>query len=720
VDPCLSSRHHSINGQWQQCDHHRDANQQYYRTHIGRLYHHPSVNGCAGTPFTLTVTVNPTAVITSSATDNWCNAVSNTYTATSSSSTATFAWTRASVAGITPLTGSGSSATITETLTNSTTEPILVDYIITPSVNGCAGTPFTLTVTVNPTAVITSSATDNWCNAVSNTYTATSSSSTATFAWTRASVAGITPLTGSGSSATITETLTNSTTEPILVDYIITPSVNGCAGTPFTLTVTVNPTAVITSSATDNWCNAVSNTYTATSSSSTATFAWTRASVAGITPLTGSGSSATITETLTNSTTEPILVDYIITPSVNGCAGTPFTLTVTVNPTAVITSSATDNWCNAVSNTYTATSSSSTATFAWTRASVAGITPLTGSGSSATITETLTNSTTEPILVDYIITPSVNGCAGTPFTLTVTVNPTAVITSSATDNWCNAVSNTYTATSSSSTATFAWTRASVAGITPLTGSGSSATITETLTNSTTEPILVDYIITPSVNGCAGTPFTLTVTVNPTAVITSSATANWCNAVSNTYTATSSSSTATFAWTRASVAGITPLTGSGSSATITETLTNSTTEPILVDYIITPSVNGCAGTPFTLTVTVNPTAVITSSATDNWCNAVSNTYTATSSSSTATFAWTRASVAGITPLTGSGSSATITETLTNSTTEPILVDYIITPSVNGCAGTPFTLTVTVNPTAVITSSATNQQYYRTHIGRLIMV
>jgi gliding motility-associated-like protein len=666
----------------------------------------PSVNGCAGTPFTLTVTVNPTAVITSSATDNWCNAVSNTYTATSSSSTATFAWTRASVAGITPLTGSGSSATITETLTNSTTEPILVDYIITPSVNGCAGTPFTLTVTVNPTAVITSSATDNWCNAVSNTYTATSSSSTATFAWTRASVAGITPLTGSGSSATITETLTNSTTEPILVDYIITPSVNGCAGTPFTLTVTVNPTAVITSSATDNWCNAVSNTYTATSSSSTATFAWTRASVAGITPLTGSGSSATITETLTNSTTEPILVDYIITPSVNGCAGTPFTLTVTVNPTAVITSSATDNWCNAVSNTYTATSSSSTATFAWTRASVAGITPLTGSGSSATITETLTNSTTEPILVDYIITPSVNGCAGTPFTLTVTVNPTAVITSSATDNWCNAVSNTYTATSSSSTATFAWTRASVAGITPLTGSGSSATITETLTNSTTEPILVDYIITPSVNGCAGTPFTLTVTVNPTAVITSSATANWCNAVSNTYTATSSSSTATFAWTRASVAGITPLTGSGSSATITETLTNSTTEPILVDYIITPSVNGCAGTPFTLTVTVNPTAVITSSATDNWCNAVSNTYTATSSSSTATFAWTRASVAGITPLTGSGSSATITETLTNSTTEPILVDYIITPSVNGCAGTPFTLTVTVNPTAVITSSATD--------------
>ncbi len=647
--------------------------------------------------FDCDVTVNPTAVITSGATANWCNNVENTYTATSSSSTATFAWDRAAVAGISNAAASGTGAVITETLINTTTEPVVVHYLITPSVNGCAGTQFDLSVTVNPTAVITSGATANWCNNVENTYTATSSSSTATFAWDRAAVAGISNAAASGTGAVITETLINTTTEPVVVHYLITPSVNGCAGTQFDLSVTVNPTAVITSGATANWCNNVENTYTATSSSSTATFAWDRAAVAGISNAAASGTGAVITETLINTTTEPVVVHYLITPSVNGCAGTQFDLSVTVNPTAVITSGATANWCNNVENTYTATSSSSTATFAWDRAAVAGISNAAASGTGAVITETLINTTTEPVVVHYLITPSVNGCAGTQFDLSVTVNPTAVITSGATANWCNNVENTYTATSSSSTATFAWDRAAVAGISNAAASGTGAVITETLINTTTEPVVVHYLITPSVNGCAGTQFDLSVTVNPTAVITSGATANWCNNVENTYTATSSSSTATFAWDRAAVAGISNAAASGTGAVITETLINTTTEPVVVHYLITPSVNGCAGTQFDLSVTVNPTAVITSGATANWCNNVENTYTATSSSSTATFAWDRAAVAGISNAAASGTGAVITETLINTTTEPVVVHYLITPSVNGCTGTQFDLSVTVNPT-----------------------
>ena len=152
-------------------------------------------------------------------------------------------------------------------------------------------------------------------------------------------------------------------------------------------------------------------------------------------------------------------------------------------------------------------------------------------------------------------------------------------------------------------------------------SGTGAVITETLINTTTEPVVVHYLITPSVNGCTGTQFDLSVTVNPTAVITSGATANWCNNVENTYTATSSSSTATFAWDRSAVAGISNAATSGTGAVITETLINTTTEPVVVHYLITPSVNGCTGTQFDLSVTVNPTAVITSGATANWCNNV---------------------------------------------------------------------------------------------------
>jgi len=345
---------------------------------------------------------------------------------------------------------------------------------------------------------------------------------------------------------------------------------------------------------------------------------------------------------------------------VNSCPGTPKSVNVTVNPTAVITSPATANWANNVSNTYNITSSSTVPppTYVWSRAAVIGITPATGAGTGAVITETLVNSTTNPIIVHYLITPNVNGCDGITFDLAVTVNPTSVITSPSTANWCNNVSNSYTITSSTvPTPVFNWTRAFVAGITNTAGSGTGAIITETLVNITTDPIVVTYVITPIVNGFPGTSSNVAVTVNPTAVITSAATANWCNSIPNTYNILSSSTTPTpvYTWSRAAVPGITPLTGGGVGASIVESLVNSTTDPIVVTYVIMPTVNGCDGTPKNIAVTVNPTAVITSPVTANWCNNVPDIYNIASSSSTPvpSYTWTRAMVTGITPATGAG-------------------------------------------------------------------
>jgi len=678
----------------------------------------PSVNGCIGTIQNVVVTVNPTAVITSPVTANWCNNVSNSYNITSSSSTPppVFTWTRAAMPGITPATGAGTGITITETLLNATTNAIVVTYVVTPTVNGCAGTSQNVAVTVNPSAIITSPATANWANNVSNTYNITSSTTTPVpvYSWTRAAVAGITPATGAGVGPAITETLDNSTTNPIVVHYIITFTVNGCPGTTFDLAVTVNPTSAITSPPTANWCNNTTNTYNITSSTvPTPDYSWTRAAVPGISNPPGAGIGATITETLVNTTPDPVVATYVITPSINGFPGTPAFVAVTVNPTAVITSPATANWCNSILNSYSITSSSTLPppAYTWTRTAVAGITPATGSGTGTPLTETLVNGTVNPVVVSYLITPSVNGCDGTPKTISVTVNPTAVITSPPTANWCNGIQGTYNITSSSNapTPSYSWTRAAMPGITPATGAGASATIQETLTNATTDPIVVHYLVTPTVNSCTGTVYDVAVTVNPTAVITSVPTANWCNSVVNTYNVTSSSANPppAYSWTRAAVAGITPATGAGAGAAISETLINSTTDPIVVSYVITPSVNGCTGTPKTINVTVNPTAVVTSPAIANWCNNTSTTYNITSSSTTPppVFTWTRAAVAGITPATGAGSGNAITETLTNATTDPLVISYVVTPTVNGCAGTPKNISVTVNPTAVITSPAT---------------
>ena len=68
--------------------------------------------------------------------------------------------------------------------------------------------------------------------------------------------------------------------------------------------------------------------------------------------------------------------------------------------------------------------------------------------------------------------------------------------------------------------------------------------------------------------------------------------------------------------------------------INEALVNTTTEPIDVVYIITPKINGCDGTLYNVTVTVNPTAVITSPDTDTVCDNTPLGYNITSSTAIA--------------------------------------------------------------------------------------
>ena len=675
----------------------------YYRPHFVA-----SGQGCNladGTETIVTVQIDPTwNVITAPAT-NICTGESVTFSATlNNAGTGTIQWIRSG-------TSMGAGIVVT-----SPDAPGVGTYYYRPQYipgyGGCNLADGTETlVIVHPYPILTSTLTPGpICSGSVFSYSPTSDLGGTSFNWSRATVPGITPAGPTSGTNSPDETLNNSTASSLTVRYVYTLTANGCTNpTTFNVDVLVNPIAVITSSVTANWCNNTSNTYTATSSSLAATFTWTRAVMGGISNLAGSGSTAAITETLNNTTTEPVIVHYLITPSVNSCAGTTFDLSVTVNPTAVITSGSTTNWCNNVSNTYTATSSSSTATFAWTRATVTGISNLAGSGSGATITETLINTTTEPVTVHYLITPSVNGCAGTTFNLSVTVNPTSVINSGATADWCNNISNTYTATSTSSTATFAWTRAVVGGISNLAGSGSTATITETLNNTTTEPVIVHYLITPNVNGCTGTTFNLAVTVNPTSVITSGAIANWCNNISSTYTATSSSSTASFTWTRAVVGGISNLAGSGSMATITETLINTSTAPVVVHYLIIPSVNGCAGTTFDLAVTVNPTGEVDQPASQVVCNGSSTatvTFATVNTGGVTTYTWTNNDISIGLAATGSGNIPMFTAT--NAGTSPVVATIIVTPHFTSggvtCDGPTKTFTITVNPTGEVDQPA----------------
>lgn len=92
-------------------------------------------------------------------------------------------------------------------------------------------------------------------------------------------------------------------------------------------------------------------------------------------------------------------------------------------------------------------------------------------------------------------------------------------------------------------------------------------------------------------------------------------------------------------------------------------------------------------------------LLSSSTEEDICTGSAFSYTATCSTPGVSFSWTRAAVTGISNPASSGSSATINETLINTTSSPIVVTYVFTLSPAGCgtAGTiNRSLTLTVNP------------------------
>ncbi len=629
-----------------------------------------------------------------------CNGATFTYAPTSQVSGVNFSWSRSSISGITPATSSGAGS-ISEVLNNTTTEPITVTYVYTLTANGCSKTT-NITVAVNPTPVLTSLLSRVVCNNAAFTYTATSATSNTTFSWTRATVSGISNSAGNGTSGIINETLINTTTAPIVVNYQITLIANGCTNTQ-TLAVTVNPTPILSSSLTNPAiCSPSLFTYTPNSATVGASYAWTRSPNSSITPTpSGSSNVVPINETLTNISHVQTTVTYNIITTANNCSNTAQQVTVVVNPKPLLTTT-TATVCNNTLFNYTAASTTPTTTFTWTRAGVANISNTSASGTN-TINETLINTSNSPVVVTYNFVLTANGCTNNQ-TLSVTVFPTPLLSSSLSPvAVCSEVPFSYLPTFAVTNTTYSWTRAAVSGVTPASSNGTGVGLNETLVNSNASTTNVTYLFTLTANSCNNQQ-SVVVPVYPNLTLNSVLSAPAiCNGATFSYTPTSQVSGVNFSWSRSSVSGITPSTSSGTGS-ISEVLNNTTTAPITVTYAYTLTANGCSKTT-NITVVVNPTPVLNSSLTGVVCNNTPYTYTATSATTGSSFTWTRAFVNGITNAAASGS-GNISEVLLNPTTAPIAITYQITSSANGCVNpNSQTLTVTVNPTPTLSSSLT---------------
>jgi hypothetical protein len=192
----------------------------------------------------------------------------------------------------------------------------------------------------------------------------------------------------------------------------------------------VNPTATVNAIANQVLCKG-SNTTAVTFAGPVAgtTYAWTNSNTAIGLAASGTGTGIASFAT-TNTTTAPLVATITVTPTANGCVGTPLTFTITVNPTPTVAAVTSQVLCHGSSTAAVTFVGTVTGTvFNWTNTNASIGLAASGSGNIASFVATNTGSTQQ--VATITVTPSfTNGgvtCLGTPTSFTITVNPLPVV-----------------------------------------------------------------------------------------------------------------------------------------------------------------------------------------------------------------------------------------------------------------------------------------------------
>lgn len=554
------------------------------------------ITGCY---VTTSVTVNQTPSLSTPLTSAICDNTVFHYVPASATAGTTYTWSRAAVTGVSQGAANGIDS-MNETLTDTTAFQVVVTYKDTlKNTNGCMNIQ-AVTVTVNPNPTLSSvlSATPV-CDSVLFTYLPVSLTPGTSFYWTRDTVAGITNGSNFGPD-NVSETLVNSSTAPVTVNYQYILYANSCTDTQ-TVSVVVNPKPILTSSLTPpTICDNTLFTYASTSATNNISYSWSRAMVYGISNAAASGVD-TVMEVLNDTTNLPVAVVYVDTLSANGCTNYQY-VTVTVNPLPTLTSTLTPAAiCDSTLFSYAFAGSVAGTTYSWSRAAIAGISNTAASGIDS-ISEVLTDTSANPVSVVYVDTLTAYGCSNTE-NITVIVNPKPMLSSPLTQGLCDSLRFDYTPTSATTGTAFTWTRAYVLGIDLVAGSGVNDPY-EFIRNNTNDNLPVVYVYTLTANGCSNTQ-NVTVVSHPTPTLSSNLTPTVCSGSDFSYIPTGYVFGTTFEWRRNIVAGLYPATDTGSTV-INETLTDSTFAAINTVYYFTLTANGCVHTEnVTLTVLPKP-------------------------------------------------------------------------------------------------------------------
>lgn len=127
--------------------------------------------------------------------------------------------------------------------------------------------------------------------------------------------------------------------------------------------------------------------------------------------------------------------NFIAIPTLNTCVGPAVNFGITVSPTPTLTAVTSQTVCaNASTAAVSYISNPSGATINWTNSNAGIGVGATGINNIASFTAT--NLSAATINGNFVATPTLNGCPGTPVTFTITVNPIPTLTAIPSETVC--------------------------------------------------------------------------------------------------------------------------------------------------------------------------------------------------------------------------------------------------------------------------------------------
>lgn len=687
-----------------------------------------ATNSCGSVSTSQTVEVKKPPTATIAAIPNSCGTASINPTATitscaPASSTLTYAW---NFPGGIPTTANTANP---GTITYSTTGTYTVSLVVT---NECgASVMANQTFSVNKTPTITNTdLSQTICSGTSSTaINLTSDDSSTTFSWTAMATAGISGFATSGTTSTIpARIITTTNASAGTITYVVTPKIGSCAGTPVNFTINVNPAPTFTTQPVpSSVCLGGTPTQMAVAlggSAGTPTYQWysnTSNSTTGSTLISGA----------MNSTFDPpasavgTLYYYcVVTLTSGGCSNlTSIIAAVTVTPQPTISQPVASQTVCTGATIATALSvfpsgGTGTVTYQWYLNTV-------NSNTGGTAISGATNSNYTPVVYtvagDYYYYVEVNisgsGCGSVTSNVaqvTVLASPTVTTQPMANQVLCQGETPAQLVVAGAGgngTFSYQWYKNN-------TNNSTTGTAIPGATNSTYTPLATTAgtqyyysVLSQTGAGCSVTSAIAAVQVSVSPVITaqpvSSTVCLGGTPTTLSFTVSNGVGTPTYQW-------YSNTTNSNTTGTILTTETNAAYIPpatvagtVYYYCVITfPSLSGSCGV-----VTTNATAVTVnqkpSIASENSIICSSATFTVTPANSGGniipagtTYTWTNPTISPPGTITGAGAQSTpqtkISQTLINTSVNPSVVTYTVTPTSGTCVGSSFTVKVTVNP------------------------